>query len=105
MVLSTIQLAGDNFKLSTFQPGYTEYMPKPQDQPATKADIARLDKKIDQAADRIITKVTNRIDVMIENRADDVLGVKKDEVSLIKDKQNDHEERIVVVEQKIGLRG
>lgn len=64
----------------------------------------RLDKKFDRAVARITHIVLKQMEILLENRGAQWLGVTGEEVKLMKNKQDDHEERITTVEQKIGLR-
>jgi hypothetical protein len=78
----------------------------------------RLEKKIDDVETRLTqkiegveqkiedmgNKIMQHIDAAVENRAGDLLGVTNDEVKLIKDKTENHEERLVTLEKHAGVR-
>jgi len=86
--------------------------------PATKADIQRL---LDAAVDALKTNARQLTDelkndaedhkedlkrdfrVVVEKAHADILGAKKDQVELLKDRSEDHEQRIKRLEVTAGL--
>jgi hypothetical protein len=73
------------------------------DQPATRGyvrqQIAELKKFIAQENE----ETRRHFDVVAENIHVDVAGANADEISLIKNKQDDHEDRIVDLERTAGV--
>ena len=67
---------------------------------ATKRGFDDLRAFIEQQAE----ETRRHFDVVAENIHHDVAGANRDEITLLQDKQHDHEERLAAVEQKIGLR-
>lgn len=49
-------------------------------------------------------RTKHHFDVVAENIHQDVAGANKDKVSLLENKSDEHEQRIVVLEQSAGLR-
>jgi hypothetical protein len=74
------------------------------DQPATQHDLEIWGNQLSLQIEDIGNKIMKHIDAAIENRASDLLGVAGDEVKLIKDKTENHEERIVTLEKHAGVR-
>ena len=44
-----------------------------------------------------------KIGVLVEKRTDELLGVSRDEITLLRDTQKAHGERIEVIEKKVGV--
>jgi hypothetical protein len=75
------------------------------DQPATRGyvrqQLADLKKFITEENE----ETRRHFDVVAENIHVDVAGANADEISLIKNKQDDHEDRIVDLERSSGIPG
>jgi len=89
----------------------TEELHDDDGQPATRRDLRRLEQrmatKLDQLSDKNLKKLAEQhraFLVALEDAEDRIKGANGDEVSLLKDKDADHEERLTAVEHKIGLR-
>lgn len=67
---------------------------------ATKRGIDDLRAFVEQQAE----ETRRHFDVVAENIHQDVAGANRDEITLIQDKQHDQEERMSIVEQKVGQR-
>ncbi|MEX1112815.1 MAG: hypothetical protein WEC84_05120 [Candidatus Andersenbacteria bacterium] len=75
---------------------------------ATKDDLKALEQRFDglegrmnngfQEIDKRFDELFDKIDRYIDVRVDNVTGINRDEVSLIKDKQQQHEKRISALE-------
>jgi hypothetical protein len=80
--------------------------------PATKGDIQRLDREIQQLEARVTRKLEDleatmlhHFNLAVETIRHDLLGVHRDQVEVLKDRQHDHEQRILVLERSAGLVG
>jgi hypothetical protein len=76
-------------------------------QPATKRDLRLLKGDLvglDAKMDRRFDELRDYFDAKVEIIKDEMRGANADEISLLKDKEQDHEQRLRNVEQRIGLR-
>jgi hypothetical protein len=67
---------------------------------ATKEDFKQLQIQMEEMKEAIF----RHFDATAESIHLDVAGTNADRVSLLENKQGEHEERLTVIEQKIGLR-
>lgn len=77
------------------------------ERPATKRDVRLL--KLDVAAleaklDSRFNDLRDHFDAAVENIIDELRGANSDEISLLKDSEANHEQRLTAVERRIGLR-
>ena len=79
-------------------------------QPATKADLIRLQKQIGlivqqqlaAAKQEWLEDIKRYFDVTVENIRHDLQGANADEISLVGNTLNDHERRLTTVEKLAG---
>lgn len=79
-------------------------------QPATQHDLelwgGELTRRIDGVEakmDRLKDEILDHFDAAVENIEADLKGANRDEISLLKTKQQQHEQRISVLERRSGL--
>lgn len=65
---------------------------------ATKQDLNKLEERLNKRFDELL----DNFEVVAENIHQDVAGANTDEISLIKQKQENLEERVRVVEGKVS---
>lgn len=70
---------------------------------ATKLDFKRFAAKMERMFTQGFDALMKKMDVLVENRLDDLVGGKRDEVSLIKDKTEQLDHRVTVLERHSGL--
>ncbi len=63
-----------------------------------KADVKGLESTMNEKFEEVI----RHFDVVAENIHQDVAGANRDEISLMKDKHDELEKRVAVVEHKVG---
>lgn len=61
-------------------------------------------KEVRASEKRVIKTLADQMEALLENRGSEWLGVTGEGVKLMKDKQQEHEERITTVEERVGLR-
>lgn len=69
---------------------------------ATKDDLRELEIKMDQKMTQLKEEILHHFDAAVENIEQALKGANQDEISLLKDKQYQHEERIGVLERQAG---
>ncbi len=77
------------------------------DQPATKRDVRLLKRglaTLDAKLDSRFNELRDHFDAAVEIITDQLRGANADELSLLKDTDANHEQRLTAVERKMGLR-
>lgn len=75
-----------------------------QDEPVTQRQFTDAIDMINNSIEKNHEETLRHIDALAENIRIDLGGANKDEIAGIKDIQKDHENRIIRVEEHIGLR-
>ena len=88
----TLATQGD---LNTWGGKLQEDIQEVREELAKKADKADLEKW----AKKIMNHMDKHLEAYVENKASNLLGVKHDEIHLVKQKVQDHEERITALER------
>ena len=92
-------------------PVTTEEVHDDDPQPATKRDLRLVKQDLAATKEALETKIDSRFnelrdrfDAAVENIIDELRGANSDEISLLKDAEANHEQRLTAVERRIGLR-
>ncbi len=77
--------------------------------PATKGDLRELERALKRdlvyrsELQEMETRILRHFDLTVEKIRHDLLGVNRDELEVMKDRQENHEQRITTLERSTGL--
>lgn len=69
-----------------------------------RSDLAALEQRLDRKMEAMKNEILHNFEALVENIEDSLKGANADEISLLQNKQGDHEQRIATLENRTSLR-